>query len=85
MARSKRSVPLVDKTPGNPAALGKLGGEAASVCQRVEDNAFHLRAPSERVDRLLPWRAVASAEAAEDDAKTDAGGTRFTRISLSAG
>jgi hypothetical protein len=24
---------------------------------------------SRKVDRLLPWRAVASAEAAEDDAK----------------
>src|SRR5947208_11748370 len=33
---------------GNPAAFGKLGGEAASVCQRVEDNAFHLRTLSER-------------------------------------
>jgi len=38
-----------------------------SLCQRVEDNAFHLL----KVDRLLPWRAVASAEAAEDDAKTN--------------
>jgi hypothetical protein len=37
------------------------------LCQRVEDNAFHLP----KVDRLLPWRAVASAEAAEDDAKTN--------------
>jgi hypothetical protein len=31
--------------------------------QRVEDNAFHLP----KLDRLLPWRAVAWAEAAEDD------------------
>jgi len=46
-----------------PGRLRRLGGEAASVYQRVEDNAFHLS----KVDRLLPWRAVASAEGAEDD------------------
>ena len=45
---------------GNPAAFGKLGGEAASVCQRVEDNAFHLRTLSER------WIGFS-----EDDAKTN--------------
>ena len=60
MARSKRSVPRADETPGNPAAFGKLGGEAASVCQRVEDNAFHLRTLSER------WIGFS-----EDDAKTN--------------
>ena len=57
------------KLRGTQPALEKLGGEAASVCQRVEDDAFHLPRLSERWDRLLPWRAVASAEAAEDDAK----------------
>jgi hypothetical protein len=36
--------------------------------QRVEDNAFQLRV---EVDCLLSWRDVASAEAAEDDAKTN--------------
>jgi hypothetical protein len=59
------------KLRGTQPALEKLGGEAASVCQRVEDNAFHLPTLSERWDRLLPWRAVAAAEAAEDDAETN--------------
>jgi hypothetical protein len=60
VARSKRFVPRADETQGNRAAFGKLGDEAASVCQRVEDNAFHLRALSER------WIGFS-----EDDAKTD--------------
>jgi hypothetical protein len=48
--------------------LKHFGGKAAFHRQRVEDNAFHLQA-SLKVDRLLPWLAVASAKAAEDDAK----------------
>jgi hypothetical protein len=52
-------VPRADETLGNPGAFGKLGGEAAAVCQRVEDNAFHLRTLSER------WIGFS-----EDDAKT---------------
>jgi hypothetical protein len=46
-----------------------LGGEAASVSQRVQESPrrpFHLCAEwVNGVDRLLPWRAVASAEAAK--------------------
>ena len=62
MARSKRFVPRAGEPPGNPAAFGELGGEAASVCQRVEDNAFHLRALNERWIGFSDLSAVA-----EDD------------------
>jgi hypothetical protein len=52
----------------------KLGGEAAFVYQRVEDNAFHLRALSER------WIGFS-----EDDVKAIAAGAIFTRTSHFAG
>ena len=55
-------MPRADETPGKPAAFAKLGGEAASVCQGVEDNAFHLRALSERWIGFSDLSAVA-----EDD------------------
>ncbi len=53
-------MPRTDKILGERTRLRKLGGRAASVCQRVEDNAFHLRALSER------WIGFS-----EDDAKTN--------------
>jgi hypothetical protein len=59
------------KLRGTQPALEKLGGEAASVCQRVEDNAFHLPRLAKSGIGFSPWRAVAAAEAAEDDAKTN--------------
>jgi hypothetical protein len=46
--------------PAKRCSISKLGGKAASVCQRVEDNAFHLRTLSER------WIGFS-----EDDAKTN--------------
>jgi hypothetical protein len=51
--------------PAKRCSISNLGGKAASVCQRVEDNAFHLRALSER------WIGFS-----EDDAKI-----RMTRAS----
>jgi hypothetical protein len=44
------------KLRGTQPALEKLGGEAASVCQRVEDNAFPPSHAWRKVDRFLGRR-----------------------------
>jgi hypothetical protein len=57
--------------PAKRCSISNLGGEAASVCQRVEDNAFHLP----KMDRLLRRRCQNQSPKAQEFTPT----LRFAR------